>query len=280
MSNIVRYKGETTRGPSVALWGDVSKLQDDQRAGRCSYMFEDFRGWSTHTVNTNAVIQAGQTGGWQVLADAGVLVNPIANSIALDQGEAGVLVIADADADNDEAYLSPVYPQVKFDATYGYRSFFEARVKVEAVSGIAILAGFALKSDIAAALIADDTTGLVATANFVGFQTLDAAASVVRTTYQKVSQTQQVIASNAATLVAATWHKLGFLYNPVDGGGKAIRFFFDGVELPDYATVAQVSNTTLFPDDISMVPFFGFKIDGTGNLDGFVDWISWAQYFE
>lgn len=276
MSN-VRYKGEVNRGPSVALWGDLSKLEDDKNAGKCQYSFEDFTGWSTHTVNTNANI-IGSTGAWKVQADAGVLVNPVANSVDLANGEHGVLVIQDADADNDEAYLSRVVDCFRFDLTYGYKLFYEARIKVETVNtGIALLLGFALNSTIAAGMLADDTTGIVSTASVVGFHVPDATGTAIQTIFQKASQTKQVVSATAGTLVSNTWIKLGLLYDPFTGSGKALRYFIDGIELPDYGTAAQVAAAT-FPDDVNVTPFFGFKIDGTANLDGFVDWIIAAQY--
>lgn len=284
MSHKVRYNGESRRGLSPALWGDPAKLVSDAELGKCSFMFEDFRGWSTHAVNTNAVIQ-GDSASWKILADAGVLVNP-PTTVNLDVGECGVLVVSGADADNDECYIVMPYEWLKFDATYGYKVYFEARVRKDAIaadSTSGFLTGLVSVADVAAGLLADDTGALVATGDFVGFHQKIDDVNGVDFLYQKDSQTQQLVLANAATLVANTFVKLGFLYDGTPGDLNCLKFFVDGVQKNISANTVTAANiaAATFPDDVTVSPCFGFKMNGTGDANyAHIDWIAAAQYYE
>lgn len=274
MTNKVRYNGDGNRLHSPALWGDPAKWISDKQAGKALYVFDDFSDWSTHVVNTNANIIS-ESGAWRVLADAGITVNPVANSVDYTGKAHGVLVVADADADNDEAYIFKPHPFAKFDYTQGgLKILYEVRFKIETVNTGATWAfGLALASDVAAGFLADNTGELVATANFLGFHAPDATGNTIETVYQKASQTKVDVDTTAGSLVSNTYIKLGLVYDTNPGDGKAVKFFIDGVELPDYVATAALDDTG-FPDGISVVPVVAYKIDGTANLDLSLDWVS------
>lgn len=279
MSNKVRYNGDANRGLSPALWGDPDAWRSHQDLGKCIFFWDDFLGWGGHTVNTNATINS-QSGSWQVLADAGVTLNPAANSIAYSEDAMAALVASGLDADNDEVLICRPYQFAKFDYTSNIKVAYECRFKVLTVNtGAAFAAGLALRSDVAADFLAADTTDLVATANFVGFHTLDAAGTAIRTEYQNVSQAKQTVNATAGTLASNTYIKLGLVYEPNAADGKCVKFFVNGVEDASFATYANISNATLFPDGKAFVPFFTYKIDGTADVNAHLDWIACGAYW-
>ena len=85
--------------------------------------------------------------------------------------------------------------------------------------------------------------------------------------------------ANSATLVADTWTKIGFLYDPTQvDATKRIRFFQDGTEI-SAANSTQLANATLFPDTGLMSPMILYKAgNGTGVLR--CDWLAAGMYMQ
>lgn len=283
MSHKVRYNGDSRRGLSPALWGDPAKLVSDQELGKCSFRLEDFLGWSAHTVNTNATIQA-DTGSWKVIGSANTLINPPA-TVDLATGECGILVVSGATTDNDEIYVARPYEWLKPDTTYTNKIYFEARLKRDVLTDATAswTVGLSKVSDVVAAMLTDGTGALEAAVDFIGFQGLTDDADHVDFIYQATGQTQVVVLANAATLVANTYIKLGFLYDPTPGDGNCLKFFVDGVQINIAANTVSSANiaAATFPNDVPLVEMFGFIMNGTGNACyTSLDWIAAAQYYE
>ena len=283
MSHKVRYNGESRRGLSPGLWGDPAKLISDQEMGKCAFMFEDFTQWSGHTVNTNAVIQA-TCSSWKIIAADGVLLNPPA-TVDLASGEHGVLVVDNADADNDEVYICNPYEWLKPDTTYQNKIYFECRVRRDVLTDAtgSFSVGLTKVSDWVAAALTDGTGVLEANVDFIGFSNLTNDADHVDFIYQATGQTQVMVLANAATLVANTFIRLGFLYDPAPGDLNCLKFFVDGVQINRTANTVSFASigAATFPNDVPMVPAFGYIQNGTADTDYVhVDWIAAAQYFE
>lgn len=281
MSHKVRYNGHANRGLSPALWGDPAKIVSDSEMGLCSFVFEDFVGWSGHTVNTNATIQ-GSVAAWNLLATTGVLLNPPA-TLAIEEGESGVLTVSGADADNDDVSIAMLYGFCKIDTNYpDGKILFEARVKrdvlTDATSGFAL--GLTKPADQAATMLTDGTGALEANMDHITWLNLIDDADHVDFTFGASGQTYNTLLANAATLVADTWIKLGFLYdysNPT----SCLKMFVDGVQVGVANTVSQaiVAGAT-FPNDVILTPYFAFIMNGTGDACyASLDWIGCCQYF-
>lgn len=281
MSHKVRYNGKATRGLSPALWGDPAKIISDSEMGYCAFLFEDFAGWSTHTVNTNATIQ-GSAASWKVQATANVLINPPA-AIAVEEGEYGVLTVSGATTDNDELYLNLPYGMCQIDAAYPEaKILFEARVKRDVLTDAtgSFSTGLAKVADLVAAGLTDGTGVIEANWDHISWSNLTDDADHVDFLFGATGQTYNTLLANAATLVADTWIKLGFLYNYGDGV-NCLRMFVDGVQVGVVNTVSQaiVAGAT-FPNDAVLTPYFAFIQNGTADTNyPSIDWIGCCQYF-
>jgi len=284
MTNKVRYNGDNSRrGLSPALWGDQAKVVADQDLGKCVFQFEDFRGWSTHTVNTNAVIQ-GSAASWKVIASDGVLINPPA-TVDLATGESGVLTISGADADNDELYLCNPYEWLKLDDSVPNRIKLECRMRKDVLTDATSSFSFGLTkvSDAVAAMLTDGTGVLEANVDFVGFQQLTDDGDAIDLVYQATGQTLNTLLANAGTMTANTFIKLGLEYNPTPGDLNCLKFYIDGVHVNRVANTVSAADiaAATFPDAVAVVPVFGFIMNGTGDASyPALDWIAAGQWFE
>lgn len=129
----------------------------------------------------------------------------------------------------------------------------------------------------AAGLVADntlaDSTGALADTNFVGFQVLNAAGATVNFVWRKSGQTLVTGISAAATLTAATYIRLGFVYDPQESATKRIRVFVDGVENATGITSTQVAAAT-FPSDTQLNPLVACIVgSGAAAVTLDTDWL-------
>jgi hypothetical protein len=93
--------------------------------------------------------------------------------------------------------------------------------------------------------------------------------------YKKAGQTAVAVAT-AATIAAATWYKVGFVYDPGEVPARRIKYFVDNVEGTTYVTETNIATAT-FPDGEEMSPIFGVK-NVTDIMVQDLDW--WALYQE
>jgi hypothetical protein len=265
----------TCRGPSSIIWGDISEWQDDMRAGRAIVIFDDF---VTPYVHATTVVK----GGKYTLQDTGVLIR--GDSTAVNTvNELGVTLFSNAAA-NEEGHMqwgsgSGAFRISPNDGQKG-KVAFEARIKVNSIAANAAYLFFGLGTGtVAADYLVDDTGALIATEAFVGFRADAATAAGLDTIYQEASQTIQEVEANSATLVADTWTKIGYLYDPTQvDKSKRIRFFQDGTEI-SAANSTQLANATLFPDTGLMSPMILYKAGaGTGVLRA--DWVTAGMYMQ
>jgi hypothetical protein len=170
------------------------------------------------------------------------------------------------------------------------RTIFETRFRVSSVADdvMAIFLGLA-EENAAVAASKDDNTGVTAGGavsvdlDFIGFDTVHTNSgttgtnAVLRAVYNKNGAAQVTPIATLQTMVASTWYKAGFDYNPAAPASKKISFFIDNVEQSTYVTDAQM-NASTFPDGEEM-GFTAMTKSGsaaTSNLQ--IDW--WAYYQE
>ena len=275
MTNVVRYDGEVTRGPSPAIWGDVSKVAQDEIMGKSILFRDDFAAVTNHA-------SAQASGGYFTYQDTGVVITG-QNTISDIANELGVLEVSGNDADNDEGHTQFGHGNMWHISNAGGNTgmvLFEARIATSTIAdnGIALFVGLG-QGNVGADYLVDDTGALIATRGFIGFQRLQDDGDKMDTTYQAASQTQQVVLANAVTLVADTYVKLGFKYDPhaVDVA-KKIEFFVDGVKSNTAVSETDIDAAT-FPESEPLQPMILTKT-GTASLTDTVsvDWVYAAQY--
>lgn len=156
---------------------------------------------------------------------------------------------------------------------------FEARVRVPVIS-VAQTHFIGLIDP--AGCLADGThilssNDLEATTGKVGFTMLNLATGIYSLRYVKASGTAANLVASCATAVAATWTKLGFVYDPNEDSSHQVRVFQDNVEYTTAYGIATTLALSSFPSAKLMIPAFSnaSAASSVGNLD--VDWIACAQ---
>ena len=271
-------EGAVGRGLSPEIWqahgfigGDLS---DPSRVG---FHFDDFAKFPT-------MASATDQDGYYTYQDAGVTIKPY-TVIDNSKGEFGVVEIAGNDADNDEGHLElgdGTAGLVRIDPTVGSRCVvaFEARIRRTSVTDnhTAFAFGIGEPAFAGADALVDDTAAMVAAGkDFVGFQTLTASNEEIDAIYTiGGTATVNQIADNCGTAVAATWQKLGGVYDPFGPKNDKLKLYIDGTEI-EYdtkVTDAIISAGTAFPTDeeLTLVLLTKNGDAGTTAHATFIDW--------
>jgi hypothetical protein len=112
---------------------------------------------------------------------------------------------------------------------------------------------------------------------FVGFWRPDADGDGLSFVYLANGQTGVEHIADIHTLVADTYVKAGFKYDPGAPTAKRIKVYINGVENSTYVTGTNIAAAT-FPDAESMSPVFSFVNDDGATASTMVlDWWACAQ---
>ena len=271
MTAYVQHKGPTgpssaqTRGLSSRIWGRLPIKNWSVGLGGGRFFFDDF-------MNHPAHISAQTIGNYASYIDTGVTLKQSASE------PTGALEIAGNDADNDEGSIisgGGAGGMVALDATGAGRVAFECRFKKASIAhnALGFFVGLSEEGSQAANALVDDT-GVVADKDFIGFSLLGPDGPSLDFTWRTSGQTVQVHA-DIADMIADTYMKMGFLYDPAHPADKRIKIFIDnGVEESVYVTQTQLEAAT-FPDDEELCLFLTTKqMAGTDAVLSQLDW--WA----
>lgn len=239
----VLYDGQFDDGPSGIIWGNcpLAQIKEDplRRVGvAIESRFENI-GFGTNALGYN--------GGFAAFADDGVLIGTAPDEAG------GALQVQGNDADNDEGHLVSGGNRggafvISDTAGSDKKLWFECCVKKASIADNALAFSVGLGEEgLAAVESLVDHTGALADKDFIGFGTLHAAGETMNFVYQKAGQTQVVLIAAIQTMVADTYYKLGFVYDPGAVAAKRIKVYVDGVEQTTYVTATQIATAT-FPD--------------------------------
>jgi hypothetical protein len=118
-----------------------------------------------------------------------------------------------------------------------------------------------------------DSSGVLASNNFLGFARNGAATSGLALTYQRVSGTEYT--HDVGTLVANTWIKAGFRFN---GDNKILTPWIDGVADTAHNQTAATTALTPWPS-LFMTLLAECKYAATAAHLLTIDWWACAQMF-
>ncbi len=170
-----------------------------------------------------------------------------------------------SDGDNEGASIRSKVCPFKIIRT-GKKMWFEAAIKSSTITdtkhgfflGLIEETAFSATVPIAAA-------GTLADKNFVGFHRLEGDGDMLDTVYKADGVTQVTVGADAVTLVADTWVKVGFVFDPAsdnfvhdparNGVKYLLKFFKNGVPLADRKQIPSAAGTD-FPNDVYMGPAF------------------------
>tara|TARA_B100001123_G_scaffold448255_1_gene608530 strand:- start:2215 stop:3138 length:924 start_codon:yes stop_codon:yes gene_type:complete len=210
--------------------------------------------------------------GYDIYTDVGVTIAGLATDAT------GAIEVAGNDADNDEGIMQTgggSGNMLKIDASGAGRIAFECRIKKASVAdnACAFFVGLA-EEGLAAANALLDGSGELADKDFVGFRVKHDAGEEIDFAWEKEGQTIQEHA-NIHTMVADTYVKLGFLYDPGNHpDDKKIKLFVDnGEEESVYVTQTQLDAST-FPDDEELSLLLATKVGAAAESKLQMDW--WA----
>ncbi len=278
-------EGAVGRGLSPAIWQAYGftggNLGDPSLK---PFFFDDF-------ANLGLMASTVSQGGYITLQEGSSTIQQAAEADN-SEGEFGVLEVAVIDADNEEASIelgSGKAGLVRIDDTAGERAVvaFEARIKRTTVTDnhLAFSIGLGQPGWAITNALADDDGGLYANGTmkaFVGFETLTASNEEVDVVYSFASGSKVAITDNAGTAVAATWMKLGFVFDPNAASDKKMKFFIDGVEITYDTAVTDVviAAATAFPTDVELTPVLLTKNGDVANTTHplQMDWWSVGSY--
>jgi hypothetical protein len=252
MSNITVHPDLTTDGPSPSLWGSYDKAELLQ-PGRSihiwlpAYEIPAIAAGAQATIYYKGLKGFASTGGTGAVADV----------------RGGGYTLS-SDGDDEGASIGMTHYPFQIGQSYG-KLWFEASVKTSTISDTKH--GFFLgliDSSTLSATVPIAAAGTLADENFVGFHRLEGDGDKVDTVYKADGVTQVSVDTDAVTLVADTFVKLGMLYDPEDN--YKLSFWADGERLPDYKTIPSAAGTD-FPNDVGLGFVFAV-LNATGSTPG------------
>jgi hypothetical protein len=272
-------EGSVGRGLSPAIWQAYNFIGGNFYDPSLRPMF--FDDFANFPLYATTVAQQG----YLTVQDTNVTIQQCA-SCDNSEEEFGIMEIYHDGTQHDEGNIemgSAKAGLVRIDDTAGERSVvaFEARVKALTVAvGDCCFAIGLGEPGIAAADMIVDTTGALVAKDFVGFQTLLTSNSEIDAVYSLVTTGVVQVTDNAGTLVADTWIKLGFVFDPLEAAGKKLKYFIDGDEITyDTAvTDAVIAAGTAFPTDEELTLCLGTKILTAAATYFYVDWWAVGSY--
>lgn len=282
MTNIIRHRGYTGgRLHSPALWHGSKR--DDIRHGHVDgvYFFDDFLSQDNEDGSDNAYMRYIDT--------SNTIRNLAADTTALATGSrGGVLRLLTDATDNDGPTIQHQtgngagYCLLGNTAGATYKTLFEARVRKSLITdnGVAFAAGLAQVGCAADnGLLTDDTGDIVDSISFIGFRALHDNGEELDFVYQDGGQTAPTeTIANIAAMVASTWVKVGFVYDPYASDSKKIKIFYNGTEQSTYVTKTNMDAST-FPENDALAFVFGMKNGAAAIGSADIDWWAFEQQY-
>lgn len=262
--------GSDTGGLSPALWGDCP-IQD-YAIGRDGYfVFDDFVQFPTAgTITTVAA-----TGNYMAFASTGGNV--------VDNAESGGVLALYSDDDNEGASLRSAQLPFKISGITGSKTkklWFEAKIKTSTIADTkhGIFVGL-IDNATLSATVPIAANGTLADQNFVGFHRLEGDGDVMDVVYKANGVTQVTSKEDAVTLVADTWKRVGFKFDP---DANTITFYDDGTPIvlttAVGASVLGATAGTDFPNDVQLgLVMAVLNATGTTPGEADIDWWACAQ---
>lgn len=266
--NSVQYKGsqgagllDSGRGPSQSIWSDCPVLEIVNGITEGIILFDDFLSGPRVAAGAEAAYS-----NYRGFASTGGLV--------ADAGEWGGVLDLSSDGDDEGASFRTSCSPFQIARGQG-KLWMEARVKTTTIADTKHGLFVGLMADNAlTATVPLTAAGAIADVNIVGFHRLEGDGDQFDTVYKADGVTQVSLQTDAVTIVADTWVKLGMVFDPKN---NQLSFYKNGVKLATTYTMAAAAGTD-FPNDVRM----GFVIavlNATASTPGSsrIDWVRVAQ---
>ena len=267
----VHYEGDNSHDSlSPAIWSRVS-IPADPRGGFS--FFDDFHNFAG-AVSANVGTYNGAAGPYRSYEDTGGSIAQLATN------RNGVVRVTTDGTDNDEVWIQPggattVLGAVGSSFANGNTLplLFEARFKISQITSGNLFLGLSEEGLAAADTITD--AGALASKDFLGFAMLEDAAATLKFIFRKAGGAAVTVAT-VNTLVADTWYKVGFAFDPNGLAATKITIYLDGVDIGTYVTSTQLALAT-FPLDEELNILAGVKNSAAAALALDLDWVGFHQ---
>jgi hypothetical protein len=271
MDNTVKFRSQSTNGPSYEIWHDcpVAEIHQDPAVGYGH--FDDF----VHCPTLSA--GAGDSLNYLAYGDTGVTIKAQAGV------SGGVAEVAGNDADNDESVLSTGAPAfvVSDTASAARKLWYECRIKKASIANNACALFNGLAWDhgdgvsVAKTICLTDDDANLGAFSFLGFHVDQADGDAIDFVVKAEGGAQTVIKAGVAVPEADTWIKLGFKYDPDEVTSKRIKIYVDNVLQSTFVTGTQIAAAT-FPDAEPMAMAWAAKVGAAAESKAQMDW--WRCY--
>lgn len=269
---------DTNRNPSPSIWADCpfEAIRTGFTSG--SWLWDDFVSFNKTAATTEGNWSANQ--GYAQFASA-------TGTLTAGTGQGGEVVLG-ATEDNEGVSFRTL--AVPFKISRATKKFwFECRIKSSTITDTkhGIFVGL-LENAALTAILPIAADGTLADNNLVGFHRLEGDGDKFDTVYKANGVTAVTVGTDAVTLEADTYVKLGIKYDPgVDpfvhdptlaGNNKFLfKFFANGVKLTDHKQIPSADGTD-FPNDVGLGLVLAI-LNATGTAEGTttMDWWRAAQ---
>lgn len=245
---------DTSRYPSTAIWHHLDALS--MRPGLTVGCFDDFDSFPVTWGTTE-----GNWGNYKTFGSSGA---------AGADGDAigGVLKMTEA-TDNEGLALATTALPFQIVNSAGVCGF-ECRIQCSTINNAAGGMFVGLMDQQTLAVGIPITTGgvILTTGNFVGWYRVEADGDMLDAICQENSETLVTVKADAHTLVADTWVKVGWLFEP---HRKLVTYFVNGIPLTATKAVSDTAGDA-FPNDVRMGLCFGFTSGATTPSVWSMDW--------
>ena len=263
MTNIMlrREASSNTDREISGFWGDCPFDKILLRGGGVHFE-EDFiaPGYTT------AITATAAWGQWKAFGSTG------ATHLPATPAWGGIATLG-SDGDDEGAVIQGVGLPFQISRSHN-KLWFECRVKFDTIQDTKYDAfiGLGDQMTISATVPITATAGTMADENWVGFHRLGTDGDYVDFRYKADGVTAVTVGSDAQVLVADTWVKLGFVYDPVSYG---LTYYGNGQPLGTY-TVPSAAGTD-FPNDVLLSPLAAVINAAVVTSVFSIDWIRCYQ---
>jgi hypothetical protein len=278
MTNLVRPATLSNRGLSQgSMWKNCRRLGTEGLFyNEDTFFWDDFKMLSKAAPAISGLTigpLASEGGGYNYYLDTATSACGIAgDATSLD----GICRITTGATDNHEGWIQAGAGGnlALFTATNPQKMWFEARLSTAQITTTSnYFVGLGEENLAAADTITD--AGAMADKDWIGFFALEAASQTLNFGYKKAGQTAQTIIAGLQTMVANTFYKVGFSYDPMAPAAQRIKVWLNGVVQTTYVTAANIAAAT-FPLEQKMAPLFGVK-NNNAAVSAALDWWAFSQ---
>lgn len=285
MQNITPAKNttsDTTRLPSPAIWNDCPWLDIEAGTRDGLKWFDDF---------VTQDDEDGSDAGYMRYIDTGNTIRNLAtNTTALATGARGGVLRLSADAsDNDGPIIQHQtangagYALIGNTSGAAWKLWFEARIRKSSITDnqAAFFCGLAQVGTAANDGLLDDNAGdIVDSISAIGFRVKHDNGEELDFAYQDGGQTSPTeVIANIAAMVADTWVKVGFVYDPSESADRRIKIFLNNQMQNTFVTNTNIDAAT-FPENDALAFVFGLKTGEATAVTADIDWWRFCQIYD